>query len=352
MITAETLVARHHILNALALHSRGVDRADAALLGAAYHAGATVDYGFFKGDAATLVAILAEAQKASGPTLHRTTNCWIKVDGATARAESYVIAYAEGPDVQRIIMGRYLDRLALLEGAWRLTHRSYVLEANINRAGLSGRPDPSPDDAHFAPAGGKGAADPGRALLAYYVAAASSRSGALSMTPTAHDLDTALARAEIHDLAMAYCRGVDRADEALIASIFAPDSAVVTGVVNGTGAAFAIAICDFVRSELDLCFHSVANEWIEIDGDEAVGELYAIAHMVKDGQEMTTGGRYLDRYVRRDGKWLIQSRTFVTDWNMSHPSTLERGGFYEALSNWGRFGKDDPVYAHWASAGA
>ncbi len=352
MITADTLVARHHILNALALHSRGVDRADAPLLGAAYHDDATVDYGFFAGDAATLVAILAEAQKAGGATLHRTSNCWIKVDGDAASAESYVIAYAEAPNIQRIIMGRYLDRLALRDGAWRLTHRTYVLEANVNRPGASAFGEPSPTNDHFVPTGGKGAADPGRALLAHHAAAARGRPRGQAMTNSAYDLDAALARAEIHDLAMAYCRGVDRADEELIASIFTPDSAVVTGVINGTGAEFATTICQFVREELELCFHSVANEWIEVDGEEAVGELYAIAHMIKDGQEMTTGGRYLDRYVRRDGRWLIKSRTFVTDWNMSYPSTLERGGFYEALNNWGKFGREDPVYAHWVGADA
>ncbi|MCC6941944.1 MAG: nuclear transport factor 2 family protein, partial [Novosphingobium sp.] len=82
---------------------------------------------------------------------------------------------------------------------------------------------------------------------------------------------------------------------------------------------------------------------------EAVGEHYAIAQMVQAGTEVLTGGRYIDRYVKRDGKWLIQSRTFVADWTHSHPSTMERDGFYEALTNRGCFGSPDPVYAHWAA---
>lgn len=348
MVTADTLVARHHILNALALHSRGVDRADAGLLGAAYHDDATVDYGFFAGDAATLVAILAKAQNAAGPTLHRISNCWIAVDGDSATSESYVIAYVEEPGLQRLVMGRYLDRHARRDGAWRLRHRTYVLDANVNRPGATDFGPSALSLAHFVPVGAKGAADPGRALLAQYAAAGRAASGKRTMSDTSDALDAALARAEIHDLAMAYCRGVDRADEALLASIFTPDSAVVSGVINGTGAEFASGICAFVTSQLELCFHSVANEWIEVSGDEAVGELYAIAHMVMGGQDVTTGGRYLDRYVRRDGKWLIQARTFVADWNTSHPSTLEWSGFYEALKNRGQFGKTDPVYAHWA----
>lgn len=162
-------------------------------------------------------------------------------------------------------------------------------------------------------------------------------------------LNAALARAEIHDLCMAYSRGVDRADKALLRSIFSEDSSVITGVVNASGAEFAETICAFVTSEVDMCFHSVANEWIEVRGDEAVGEHYALAHMVKDGQDVMTGGRYLDRYVKHGGKWLIRNRTFVSDWNTTHPSTLERGGFYEALSTWGAFGSTDPVYSLWAS---
>ncbi|OYZ42262.1 MAG: hypothetical protein B7Y31_05300, partial [Novosphingobium sp. 16-62-11] len=76
---------------------------------------------------------------------------------------------------------------------------------------------------------------------------------------------------------------------------------------------------------------------------------YFIEAMVQAGTEVLTGGRYIDRYQRRDGKWLIHSRTFVADWSHSHPSTMERDGFYEALTNRGCFGPSDPVYAHWAA---
>jgi hypothetical protein len=348
LIGPDDLIARHGILNALANHSRGVDRADANLLGSAYHDDATVDYGFYAGPAATLVDILANAQKSALPTLHRTSNCWIQTQGHRATAESYVIAYVEEADLQRWVMGRYLDRLECREGDWRLTHRTYVLDGNVNRPNSAARTDPPTGFEHFVPAGGKGAADPGRALLALHAASARNT----SMTPSENReaaLDAALARAEIHDLLMAYARGVDRADEALLASIFTDDSTVISGVVNGPGKDFAQQITAFVSQNLEMCFHSVANEWIDVRGDEAVGEHYVIAQMVQSGTEVLTGGRYIDRYVKRDGKWLIQSRTFVADWNHSHPSTMERDGFYEALTNRGCFGAADPVYAHWAA---
>jgi ketosteroid isomerase-like protein len=355
-LTPHDLASRHGIANAIALHSRGVDRGDAAMLGSAYHPGATVDYGFFAGPAETLVAILGEAQKSAPPSTHRTSNTWVKLTGDAAIAESYVIAHVEDSGVQRMVLGRYLDRLDQRDGTWRLTSRQYVIEGNTNRPVTGLRGDGNPDLFHYTPAGGKQAADPGRALLAYHAAeiAANARGHAAMTEPTqAATADTALAdalaRAEIHDVCMAYARGVDRADKALLASIFSEDAVVVTGAVNGSGAEFAEAICDFVTAHLDMCFHSVANEWIEVHGDEAIGEHYAIAHMVMGGQDMTTGGRYIDRYVRRGGKWLIRSRTFVADWNTSHETTLERGGFYAALTAWGCFGKTDPVYAHWAA---
>ena len=347
-LTAHDLVARSGIGNALAMHSRGVDRADFNLLSAAYHPDATVDYGFFAGPAETLVAILAEAQKGSPPTLHRTSNIWIKVDGDRAVSESYVIAYVEDPAIQRLVMGRYLDRHQFRDGEWKLSHRTYLLEGNTNHANTAQRADQPVGHSHYVPSGAKGSADPGRILLAL---AQSGFAGASAMTaqPDSAALDIALSKAAIHDLTMAYCRGVDRGDRELLDSLFHPDSTAMLGISNGSGADFAEAIIAFVRDELDYCFHSVANEWVEVNGDHAVGELYALAHMTKDGQDVMTGGRYLDHYERRDGVWKIKSRTFVTDWNTSHPTTLQKDGFYDALKNWGSFGKGDPVYAHWAS---
>jgi SnoaL-like domain len=345
----DDLIARHGIANALALHSRGVDRADVNLLSAAYHPDATVDYGFFAGDAATLVAILAEAQKGSMPTLHRTSNIWIKVNGKRAVSESYVIAYVEDAELQRLVFGRYLDRHEERAGEWRLSHRTYLIDGNSNRPTTVSRVDPPVAHDNYVPQGTKGAADPGRALLAHHHASSRHLQGAQSMSADPAALDAVLSRAAIHDLAMAYCRGVDRGDADLLRSIFWQDSTVISGVINGTGDEFAEQITAFCSQNLDYCFHSVANEWIEVKGDHAVGEHYVVAQMTMGGNDVMTGGRYIDSYERRNRTWKIKSRSFVSDWNTTHPTTLQKDGFYEALKNWGSFGKGDPVYAHWES---
>lgn len=346
---AHDLIARHGIMNALANHSRGVDRADINLLSSAYHPDATVDYGFFAGPAATLVEILAGAQRGTPPTLHRTGSPWIKVKGDRAVSEVSVIAYVEDAEMQRIVFGRYLDRHECRDGEWRLSHRTYVLEGNTNRPTTAFRPDPPVSHDHYVPAGAKGASDPGRALLAHHLAATRSLQGAPPMSVDSAALDAALSRAAIHDLVMAYCRGVDRADAALLRSIFHDDATVIAGVVNGGADDFSTGIVAHITANLDYCFHSVANEWIEVKGDHAVGEHYIIAQMGASGNDVMTGGRYIDSYERRDGVWKIASRTFVIDWTTSYPSSNQQDGMYASLTTRGRYGPNDPIYAHWES---
>ena len=347
-IAAADVVANAAIRNALALHSRGVDRADAALIAGAYHDDATVDYGFFVGPAATLAAILADAQAGTPPTLHRTGNIDIRVRGDRAVSEAYVVAYVEEAAQQRLVFGRYLDRHACRDGVWRIAHRTYVLDSNVNHPNTAERAAPSPDLARFAPEGGKRAADPGRALLALHAATRHSEKDTPAMTTDAALAD-ALSREAILRLVSAYCRGVDRGDADLLASLFWADASVVSGVVNGTGGEFAQGIVAFVTAHLEASFHSVANAWIEVSGDHAVGEHYVIAHARGEGFSTLTGGRYVDRYERRGGEWRIASRTFICDWNSKEPTSFEAGGFYAALTTRGSFGAADPVHAHWAS---
>jgi ketosteroid isomerase-like protein len=349
MTNPQALIDRHRIRNVLALHSRGVDRGDANLLGATYHPGASVDYGFFVGPAQDLVVILAAAQKAAAPTLHRTSNCEIRVNGDRAVSESYVTAYVDTAATQRLVFGRYLDRHERRSGEWRLSHRRYVMDGNTNRASTASHSDPPVAHDNFVPEGAKGASDPGRALLAHYLAANRSLQGARPMSADAQELDAALSRDAIRALLTGYCRGIDRGDKALLTSIYWEDSTVVSGMVNASGAQFASDTVDFVTANLDYCFHAIANEWIEVKGDHAVGEHYVTAQVSVGGQDVTTGGRYIDSYQRRGGVWKIAARTFVADWNTSHPNSLELDGMYEPLKTRGSFGKGDPVYALWAS---
>jgi hypothetical protein len=126
----------------------------------------------------------------------------------------------------------------------------------------------------------------------------------------------------------------------------------------------ATEYCDFVldaTSSLKRMYHSVANEWSRVDGDQAVAESYVIAFTTSapaassaeaaagDVDEIT-GGRYLDRFERREGVWKFTNRSYVMDWTMRQPSTDQSdvpGSMYESLRTRGSAFPDDPVYALW-----
>ena len=355
----QRLLAHQAIGEALVRHSRGIDRMEAALIRGAYHEDATVDYGFFKGAAHELAGMLTAWSPDSPVTLHRSAPAWIAIDGDAACSETYVIAYTQTPEEQgsqqRVIGGRYLDRHDCRDGGWRLSHRHYVMDWNINLAGASLWPEPGTPLANGFPRGAHGDRDPGRALLTLGWARmqcgatpSESKSGERAMVMDQEEqLDRALAKIDIHELLMAYARGVDRADRELLASVFHPDATVISGVFNGNAQDFAREITSHVKANLARCFHSIANEWVDVQGDRAIGEAYVIATMTAGDTDTLTGGRYIGEYERRDGVWKIASHTFVADWNMNLPTSYQTDGMYASLDSRGCFGKEDPVYGLW-----
>lgn len=250
------IIDRQGIEEALANHSRGVDRADAALLSTAYHEDAVVDYGSFVGPAGEFASFVTNAHKTGIISLHRTSNISIRIRGAKAVSESYATAYVEVGGVQRLVLGRYLDNHEKRDGVWRLTKRFYTMEGNTNKPSNALRPDPAADDANFVPQGGQGAADPGRVLMAFAQADQNTSQETAPMTEKTDqsETDVALSKIAIHELCMSYSRAVDRADSDLLASIFSEDATVISGVFNGPAKEFAPTICEHVRTNTDYVF--------------------------------------------------------------------------------------------------
>lgn len=171
-------------------------------------------------------------------------------------------------------------------------------------------------------------------------------------TPDRSESDAIASRQQIADLTTACCRGIDRADEVLLKSLFHEDSVVVSGVFNGNGPDYAEHICRILRSVFDQTFHSIANQSIEVTGDSAIAETYVIAvstmtDLEQGKSEMLTGGRYLDRFERRDGVWKIAERTFVSDWSRVDRSSAMPGGPYAAPDLRGTMEPDDPISGFW-----
>ncbi|MFA5712518.1 nuclear transport factor 2 family protein, partial [Mycolicibacterium sp.] len=344
---------RQAIAANLANHSRGIDRTDARLLKSVYHPDATVSYGMFDGPAADFADLIVGLIAGRPITLHRHCNMSIRVDGDRALSESYVIAYLdrsnEAAPVRSLVGGRYLDRHEKRDGLWRMSHRLYVLDWNINRPAAGAA---APDEGSPFRRGAQGADDPGARLLAAWRADMKGKDTAMEITgDLAAKAAAVLAKQDIHELIMAQARATDRGDEALLRSLWHPGATVDVGVFAGPADEFCGMIVG-ATAGLQGMSHSVANEWIDVAGDTAVAESYVIAFTrtrEPDGwADNLTGGRYIDRFERRGGVWKYTHRTFVMDWVTSHPSTDQTGqGMYETLTTRGGKYPDDPLYAFW-----
>lgn len=129
-----------------------------------------------------------------------------------------------------------------------------------------------------------------------------------------------LAEREIRRTIQRYCRGVDRRDFDLVRSCYHPDATDDHGGYSGSVDGFI----EYIERELgafETTVHSVTNVLIEeVDESVAHSEAYAAAfHRIpasssKPRRDYLVGFRFLDRFERRDGHWLIAARRIVIDW--------------------------------------
>lgn len=131
------LANRLAIFEVLAQHSRGVDRADEAILQSAYWPDAEVNYGGFNGNAHEFCKMLPTAIRGYARTHHAISNINIAFNGDDARVETYVTAnhYRANPggtDTEMAFYGRYLDRMQRRGQHWKILHRRVVMDWNQN----------------------------------------------------------------------------------------------------------------------------------------------------------------------------------------------------------------------------
>jgi hypothetical protein len=129
-----------------------------------------------------------------------------------------------------------------------------------------------------------------------------------------------LDESELRALCATYMRGLDRLDEALVRSVFADDATTHYGSFVG-GADEMPAMAMRALSAYRTTQHQLGQINLWIDGDTATGEVYfqAFHQHATDGFDRFICGRYIDRYARRDGRWLMTHRTEVVDWTRTEP---------------------------------
>jgi hypothetical protein len=148
-------------------------------------------------------------------------------------------------------------------------------------------------------------------------------------------LDELLAREEIADVVKRLARGTDRLDAELIESCYHVDGFDDHNVFRGSGAEFAKWVLDTL-DVFDATMHFVGSPYIRLDGDVAQVDTYCVAHHIGKPDEggnatdMVLGLRYVDRFEKRDGTWLIAKRVCAFDWVYRVPfNASDRSWFAE-----------------------
>lgn len=145
-----------------------------------------------------------------------------------------------------------------------------------------------------------------------------------------------LDRQALQQLVLRYARAVDRKDFDRLCGLYHPDAH------HDHGGMFAGSPAEMVRwlreTMVDIeTQHLIANSLFSIQGTQAQGEIYSVNfhYFPKSGRNYIAGGRYLDRYEKRDGIWRFTSRRRVIDWSEERPAssaqtaaTLIRGAPY------------------------
>ncbi|HET8612925.1 MAG TPA: nuclear transport factor 2 family protein [Sphingomonas sp.] len=147
----------------------------------------------------------------------------------------------------------------------------------------------------------------------------------------------------IREVLRRYCRGVDRGDMELIASVYHEDATDDHGIWKGLGKDFAVWIVDMLKDMVQ-CQHLIGNCTIELHGDAADCETYCCS--VNDtGQELQiVYNRYIDRFEKRGGEWKIAHRLVVFDVSHTLPREQRYGEGLDPPLVWGSKDRSDPVY--------
>ncbi len=154
----------------------------------------------------------------------------------------------------------------------------------------------------------------------------------------------------IRELAQMYCRAADRHDHDLMRSLYHDDAQ------DDHGAFFKGLAMEFIdrlpqiQAPMEILHHNVTTHNIELRGERAEGEVYILAfHKVKveEGSiDLLIGGRYLDKYEKRQGVWKFSHRAVLADWaNLHDPSIVDLSNPMIEGSHIGSPGPGDPSYA-------
>lgn len=170
------------------------------------------------------------------------------------------------------------------------------------------------------------------------------------MNPTLEaQLQELLDKQAIYELLFAYCNAADRHDNEKMRSLYHEDA------LDDHGSFFKGLAMEFIdnlpaiQEPMEILHHNVTTVNLKLNGDEAEGEVYIIAfHKIRTDNgsiDLLIGGRYFDKYRKRDGVWKFAHRAVVADWaNLHDPSIVNLDNPIIEGAYIGKPGPADPSY--------
>ncbi|MEM0954303.1 MAG: nuclear transport factor 2 family protein [Pseudomonadota bacterium] len=171
----------------------------------------------------------------------------------------------------------------------------------------------------------------------------------MSTLSTEQALQSLLDRQAILDLLGAYFNAADRHDHDKMRSLYHEDA------VDDHGAFFKGLAMDFVdqlpeiQAPMEILHHNMTTTNIKLAGDYAEGEIYVLAYHKVQGEtgsfDLLIGGRYFDKYEKRDGIWKFAHKAVVADWaTVTDPSAVDLSHPLLDGSYIGQRDESDPSY--------
>ena len=153
----------------------------------------------------------------------------------------------------------------------------------------------------------------------------------------------------ITELIHSYCNAADRHDHDKMRSLYHEDASDDHGAFFQGLAMEFIDSLPAIQAPMKILHHNITTVNIELEGDYAEGEVYVLAfHQVQTEDtpmDLLIGGRYFDKYEKRQGAWKFSHRAIVTDWaTVNDPSSVCLKHPMIEGSHIGQPGPQDPSY--------
>ena len=148
----------------------------------------------------------------------------------------------------------------------------------------------------------------------------------MNQTAYPYCADYLASRLEILDCIHRIARGVDRLDQDIFRSGYHADAMLDFGTMVGTPQRFIDFFFDLHARMHRATAHTICNHVCDIDGESAHAETYWIFASENACGIPTTvaGGRYFDRFERRQGRWAIALRKCFPTWNLTPDNDVSK----------------------------